>query len=152
MIFEGIKILKLKYISYEIFVLRSHMSRLEFLVSSSFKSGKKIRIKYSIWNFHIFPLESLIFSAFAIFMEEGTKSFFFGIFKISKLEEISDEIILRFPYMSSRVSGFPLASPVFMEEIAKCFLFEDIQIGSYMAEVILYTKILDFIFFLFYIL
>ena len=51
-------------------------------------------------------------SGFAVFMDEATESFMFKGVKMSKLEDVSDEmLVLMLQRVSSRVSGFPLTSP-----------------------------------------
>ena len=51
-----------------------------------------------------------------------------------KLVEVSHEMfVLMLPRISSPVSGFPLASPLSMEEAAKPLLFEDFQAGCHVV-------------------
>ena len=66
-------------------------------------------------------ISSLWFSCgLAVSMGEAPKPFLFEGFQLSKLEEVSHEmLVLLLPRASSRVSGFPVASPCLWGKLAE---------------------------------
>ena len=59
---------------------------------------------------------------------------FDDVSKVSKLEDASHEmLVLLIPRVSSRVSGFPVASPCLLGKLQKPILFEGVQAGCHVV-------------------
>ena len=72
---------------------------------------------------------SLKVSGFAVSLGEATKPFLLEVVKVSKLEEVSHELLVAtLPHVSSCLSGFPLASPI--REATKPFLLEVVKVSK----------------------